>query len=296
MHPTLFTIGKWNVPTYSVLLYLGLILALVVTYYEGKRMLGDGEIALDLGLWTLVGGILGGRIAHVATHWSAYSESLGRVIRFWDGGLYFHGAFLGGMLALFLFSRVHRRYAEEYPRDFSLSIVFKLGDVLALGLALGLAFGWAACMMGGCAYGVIGEGVGHAILPDTFGVEAPRFASQAVGLVYAVILLVAFWLMRERWPFAGGSFLMYVLLYFAGLFFLEFTLGSESIYLGPWRVTQVIDLVLILLAAVGLLALWWQARSAADVNDRGEELGSSEQGGQGSELRAAERQPLPAGK
>jgi hypothetical protein len=49
MHPTLFTIGKWSIPTYTVLLDLGLILGLVLTYFEGKRLLGKGETALELG-------------------------------------------------------------------------------------------------------------------------------------------------------------------------------------------------------------------------------------------------------
>ena len=294
MHPTLFTIGKWNIPTYTILLYLGLVLALVVIYFEGKRLLGGGEVALDLGLWTLVGGVLGGRLAHVAANWSAYGENPGQVIRFWEGGLSFHGAFIGGVLALFLFSRLYRRNAEGRFRESHLSVMLELGDVLALGLAVGIAFGWAACLMGGCSYGVIGQGPGYAILPDTFGVEAPRFVSQAVGLAYAAVLFVAFWFTREHWRLVGESFLMFALLYFAGLFFLEFTLGSESLYLGPWRVTQVLDLAFVLLAAAGLLALWWQARSAAEEDSWGQESGSDVQNGRRSEHHAAEQRHLPA--
>jgi hypothetical protein len=51
---------------------------------------------------------------------------------------------------------------------------------------------------------------------------------------------------------------MYLLLYFGGQFFLEFTRGDEAIYLGPWRLAQVLDLIIALLAAAGVLALWWQ--------------------------------------
>jgi hypothetical protein len=51
---------------------------------------------------------------------------------------------------------------------------------------------------------------------------------------------------------------MYALLYFAGQFFLEFTRGDEAIYLGSLRLAQVIDLALVLAAALGLLLLWWR--------------------------------------
>jgi prolipoprotein diacylglyceryltransferase len=125
--------------------------------------------------------------------------------------------------------------------------------------------------MGGCAYGAVGQGFGHAILPDLFGLEAPRFATQVVGLAFSLVLFVAVWLLRGRWPFPGASFLMYLLIYCGGQFFLEFTRGDEAIYLGPWRLAQWLDLVLALASAGGLLFLWWRARGE-DVGDEETEL------------------------
>jgi hypothetical protein len=111
--------------------------------------------------------------------------------------------------------------------------------------------------MGGCAYGISGQGFGYAVLPDLYGIEASRFATQAVGIAFALLLFVGTWLARRSWPFSGATFLIYVLLYFGGQFFLEFTRGDEAIYVGPWRLAQVLNLILALSAAVGLLALWW---------------------------------------
>ena len=97
MYPTLFRIGRWTVPTYTVLLDLGLILGLVLVYLESRRVLGQGNAGLDLGLWTVIGGIVGGRLGYVAANWAAFSEDWSRVLRIWEGGLSFHGAFLGGL-------------------------------------------------------------------------------------------------------------------------------------------------------------------------------------------------------
>jgi phosphatidylglycerol:prolipoprotein diacylglycerol transferase len=257
MYPTLFTIGSLNIPTYTVLLDLGLILGLLLTYYEGRRQLDRGTLALDFGLWIVIGGILGGRIGYVLANWSAFSEDWASVIRIWEGGLCFHGAVLGGLLVMILFAFLQRR--DEKPVSF-----WQLADVLTPGLALGIAFGWAACLLGGCAYGILGEGIGYAILPDLYGVEASRFATQAVGLGYSLLLFLGVWLMRLRWPFAGASFLLYALLYFAGQFFLEFTRGDEAIYVGPWRLAQVLNLVLALASGVGLLMLWWRWRTGGE--------------------------------
>jgi phosphatidylglycerol:prolipoprotein diacylglycerol transferase len=256
MHPTLLTFGKWNIPTYTVLLDLGLVLGLLLTYFEARRILGRGEIGLDLELWVLVGGILAGRAAYVLANWNAFVEDWARTMRIWEGGVSFHGAFLGGLLALGLFAWAHPRVKGPVP-------FWQLADVLTLGLALSTVFGWAACLMGGCAHGLVGEGVGTMILPDLFGVEAPRFATQMVGLAYSLALFIGFWLVRKRWSFDGAAFLMYVLLYFSGIYLLEFTRGDEAIYIGPWRLTQVVDLLLALAASVGLLVLWWRERNGA---------------------------------
>jgi phosphatidylglycerol:prolipoprotein diacylglycerol transferase len=281
MYPTLFTIGKLTVPTYTVLLDVGLILGLVLTYFEGKRVLHSGERALDLGLWTVIGGIVGGRVGYVVANWSVFGQEPGRMIRIWEGGLSFHGAFLGGLAVLGIFGLLQRR--QEDGASF-----WTLGDVVTPGLGLGLTFGWAACLMGGCAYGALGEGFGYAILPDLFGVEAPRFATQAFGLALALVLFVVFWLMRKRWIFAGASFLLFTSLYFTGQFFLEFTRGDEAIYVGPWRLAQVLDMALALASAAGVLVLWWQAQTRS----REVAPGTADEGEEGAGAMAA----VPAGE
>lgn len=267
MHPILFTIGKYDISSYTVLLDLGLILGLVVAYLEGKRVLGNGEAALDAGLWTIVGGIVGGRIGFVLGNLEVFSENWARALRIWEGGLSFHGAFLGGLAALILVGYLQSRSAGQG----FLTYLLKLADALTVSLAVGLFFGWAACLLGGCAYGATGEGLGYAVLPDLYGVEASRFATQAVGAAFSLLLLVVFWLMRRRWPFPGAAFLMLLLLYFGGVFFLEFTRGDEAIYVSGWRLAQVVDLALAVLAGAGLLALWWTSRDGEAIVEEGEE-------------------------
>lgn len=256
MHPTLFTIGNFNIPSYTVLLDLGLILGLILAYLEGKRSLGSGEAALDLGLWAIIGGIVGGRLGYVLVNWQIFAEEWQRAFYIWEGGLAFHGAFFGGIAVLAAYAWLQRGAGRE--------VFWTHLDTLTLGLAAGMVFGWAACLLGGCAYGATGEGFGYSVLPDLFGVEASRFATQAVAMAYALVLLAGFWLLRGRWPFAGASFLVYLLLYFAGQFFLEFTRGDEALYFGPWRLAQLLDVALVLAVSALLLWLWWSHRNAPE--------------------------------
>jgi prolipoprotein diacylglyceryltransferase len=150
--------------------------------------------------------------------------------------------------------------------------------------------------MGGSAYGILGEGFGYAVLPDLYGIAASRFATQLTGLAFSLALFLGVLLLRGHWPFSGASFLMYLLLYFAGQFFLEFTRGDEALYFGPWRLAQWLDLGLALAAAVGLLVLWWQARRAEQQGGRvtggPEEAGGAEETDE-EESQSEEEEPLP---
>ena len=265
MYPTLFTIGKVGIPTYTVLLDLGLILGLLLTYFEGKRQLSKPDLALDLGLWTVIGGIVGGRIGYVLTYLNTFRENWVQMFQIWKGGLTFLGAFVGGLVVLGVFALAQRRSKERIT-------LWRLADVLVPGLALGVVFGWAACLMGGCAYGVEGQGFGYMVLPDIYGVEQMRFATQIAGLVQGGLLFVLVWLMRNRWPFSGASFLMYCLLYFGAQFFVEFVRGDEALYFGPFRMGQIIELVLVAASAAGLLILWWRSRGQGEgVEEEAEE-------------------------
>jgi len=253
MYPTLFAIGKVAIPTYTVLLDLGLILGLVLTYFEGKRLLRRPDLALDLGLWTVIGGIVGGRIGYVLTYLSTFAENWVQVFQIWKGGLTFLGAFVGGLVVLGIFALAQRRSKERVS-------LWRMADVLVPGLALGIVFGWAACLMGGCAYGAEGQGFGTMVLPDIYGVAQTRFATQIAGLIQAGLLFIFAWLMRNRWPFSGAAFLMVCLLYFGGQFFVEFVRGDEALYFGPFRLGQIVEMVLVAASAAGLLILWWRSR------------------------------------
>jgi prolipoprotein diacylglyceryltransferase len=262
----MLTVGPLSIPGYTILLDLGLILGLFLTYLEGKRLVRDGELALNLGLWMVLGGIVAGRIAYVLANWRAFSEDWARALRIWEGGLSFHGAFLGGVLVLALArGYAARGYAarETLPTagdgsHWGQLSLWQMADLVSPGLAAAVTFGWAACLVGGCAYGQVGEGLGYVILPDLYGVEAPRFATQLVAIAYSLVLWIGLWLLRERWPFSGASFLMFVLFYFAGMFFLEFTRGDEALYVGPWRLSQILDLMFAFAAGIGLWILWWR--------------------------------------
>lgn len=137
MYPELFRIGNFPVTTYGIFLALGMLLALFVASRLGARDGLPRERIYDLGLWTLVGGLLGSKILmfFVEPHVEIFTLDFLR-----SGGVYY-GGLLGGFLAVVILVRL-------YKLPF-----WKVADAFAPGVALGQAFGRQGCFSAGCCWG-----------------------------------------------------------------------------------------------------------------------------------------------
>jgi phosphatidylglycerol---prolipoprotein diacylglyceryl transferase len=137
MYPELFRIGNFPINTYGLLLAIGMMLALFVAARLAARDGLPRERIYDLGLWTLIGGLLGSKILMFFAEDNVDVFSLD-FLR--SGGVYY-GGFIGGFLALAILIR-------WYKLPF-----WKVADAFAPGLALGQAIGRQGCFAAGCCWG-----------------------------------------------------------------------------------------------------------------------------------------------
>lgn len=88
---------------YGVLISISILLCILLGRYLAKRANLNIEIIWALAFWTVIGGVLGARIYHVATDWPYYLQSPIKVFFIWNGGLGIFGAIAGGLLASVIF-------------------------------------------------------------------------------------------------------------------------------------------------------------------------------------------------
>jgi len=139
MYPDLFRFGPLVIKSYAVLVTLGFLAGLAWMIRSGRRNGLDPGLISDLAFWAAIGGILGARAVYIALDPTAGVLDFPK---FWEGGLSFHGALLGGGLAFWLFAR---RAGLSFLR---------LADLAAPGVALGQAIGRVGCFLNGCCYGL----------------------------------------------------------------------------------------------------------------------------------------------
>ena len=140
-----FTLGQWlrdlglswfsfdlNIYAYALCILAGIIAAVLLTHYRLTRRGAEPWIVLDIALFAVPFGIIGGRVYHVLTHPNDYffeGADLFATLRIWEGGLAIFGALLGGAIGAWIGCRVTGVRFTAFA------------DALAPGLLLAQAFG-----------------------------------------------------------------------------------------------------------------------------------------------------------
>jgi len=200
--PVIFSIGPIVLRWYALAYMLGLIFAwnymkvlIKPTPYQIKPLDID-----DFIFWATIGVIVGGRLGYVLFYKpDYYLSNPSEILAVWQGGMSFHGGFIGVITAAYLFSR---------KRQLS---VLHLADVIACASPIGLFFGRIANFINAELIGRPTDVSWGVIFPT--GGPVPRHPSQLYeavleGLLLFVVLFILSRspLIRERSGFLTGAF------------------------------------------------------------------------------------------
>ena len=178
----IFSIGffqlRWYALAYLVGILLGWWLLRRVTAKPNDRI---GHPPLDdLINFGIIGIIIGGRLIYVMFYNAEYYlQHPMDILKVWQGGMAFHGGFLGMVGAILFTARKHKVNAVE------------LGDLIAMVAPIGLFFGRISNFINGELYGRVTDMPWGVIFPR--GGELPRHPSQLYeallegGLLFLII-------------------------------------------------------------------------------------------------------------
>ena len=176
--------------TFSLILGLGAALGLLWIAWRAPEQ--QVLVYLDAGLLALLGGLLGGRAAFVATNWAYFQSHPLEIPVFHRGGYSWAGALAGGLLALALVAAIKR---------ISLGL---LADAMLPLLATLTVTGWLGCWLGGCAYGPLTDRWWGFLVTNEWGQTALRWPTQLLGATLTLVLfLLLDW--SRAWLAARGK-------------------------------------------------------------------------------------------
>jgi len=240
--PVIFRVGNFSLRWYSLIIIMAVLAALYFSWREARRLGLKPDAVTNLALWGIPGGIIGSRLVHVIDNLSYYLANPGKIIG--GEGQAIYGAILGGALAAWIGSKVHRIPFRKFV------------DLFAPGLIIAQAIGRLANIVNGDATGKPTD------LPwaftytnsDTYAPQGvPTHPSPVYEIIWDLIVLGIVLRLRGRLRPDGSLFVLYLALYSVGRFLITFTRVNE-----PWRwglvQAQIIALVILLVAVPWLVA------------------------------------------
>ena len=138
MYPILVRIGPISLPTYGLMMAIGVGLGLWFLYFQSKKQGLDAPKIFDAGFYTILISLAGAKLILLLGNLSYYLRYPGELLSLArSGGVFQGGLAFGVVFALFYFRRRH------IP-------TWKTADIIGPALALGHGFGRVGCFMAGC--------------------------------------------------------------------------------------------------------------------------------------------------
>lgn len=241
MNRVFISIGPISIYWYSFLIVVAVLIGYnIVVNYSKKINYKTVEI-MDMTLNLAISAIIGARVYYVIFNYSAYEENLLEIFMIWKGGLAIYGAIIGGILYLLYFCK---------KKDLKF---LKVLDMYSLSLLLGQAIGRWGNFFNSEAYGGIttyealkSQYIPEFIIKGMYIEEAyrhPTFLYESIWCLIGVIILYR--IRKKDFSVNGRQISFYLIWYGIGRFIIE-GLRSDSLYLGDFRISQIVSLVAIL--------------------------------------------------
>ncbi len=234
-----------DIAWYGIIITCGIILAVLYVLYRSSKLerVSQDDI-IDFALACIPTAIIGARVYYVLTSLDKY-DSFSEAIAIWNGGLAIYGAVIGGALALLVMSLIKK------------ISIFKVFDLACPAVLIGQIIGRWGNFVNAEAHGGITDSIFRMGLrtAGTMPVYVhPTFLYESVWNLIGFLLINAYYPKKK---YHGEIFFMYISWYGLGRFFIE-GLRTDSLYVGNFRISQVIGLLSFIVGLAFLIVFYFK--------------------------------------
>ena len=230
-----FTIFDKDIYWYGIIIAIGFILGMIVALYQAKKTSLTSDNVYDMVLYCTPVAVICARIYYVVFNMKEYN-SFSELIAIWEGGIAIYGAIIGAVITAFVYSKVKKISTGD------------LFDVGLMGVITGQIVGRWGNFVNAEAYGYHTSSL-FRMLIEGVGSVHPTFLYESVWNAFGLVIL--FVVMKKR-RFSGQTAYTYAIIYGVGRFVVE-ALRTDSLYLGVFRVSQIVALLSVAIGVAGLV-------------------------------------------
>jgi phosphatidylglycerol:prolipoprotein diacylglycerol transferase len=184
INPVAIDLGIIQIRWYAISYIAGILFSwsLILNIIKFKNLKIDNKVISELISNSMIGIIIGGRLGYVIFYNpDYYLNNLLEIFKLWNGGMSFHGGFIGVVIAVIYSSKISK------------TAILILADLIAIVAPIGIFFGRLANFINGELYGRITNHSFGMIFPNAG--NSPRHPSQLYeaffeGFLLFIILLL----------------------------------------------------------------------------------------------------------
>lgn len=238
MRVDLFSIGKFTVHSYGLLIAVGVILAVILAMKRAGKKDLNSEVVLNMAIICVIFGFLGAKILYVFENFQAFLRDPLSVIG--SSGFVVYGGIAIGVVAVILYCRI---------KNYSF---FRYFDLLMPSVALGQAFGRLGCFCAGCCYGKETDAFWGVVFPEGSFAPAgvPLIPTQLISSAGDFAIMIILLLFSKKAKKVGDVGALYLLLYGIGRFLVEFLRQNEQGGIGMFTTAQIMSFVFIAVSII----------------------------------------------
>ncbi len=247
MSDTIINLGFISIKWYSVLILIGVIIAMFIIIREAKRYDYSPEFVFNLLFWTIIVGIIGARLYYVVFNYEMYNNFFD-IFKIWEGGLAIHGGIIFGTITAILYCK---RYKVR---------TIRMVDFIVPGMLIAQAIGRWGNFFNQEAHGsattlehlqslhipnfvINGMSIDGIYYHPTF-----LYESLACFIGFIIILIIR----RFRFIKVSQPTAFYLIWYGVIRFFIE-SLRTDSLMLGGFKAAQIVSIIMIIIGIILLI-------------------------------------------
>ena len=249
-----FNIGPLSIHLYGLIIATGLLLAVLYGCRRSRRFGITEDDLTDGVLWVTPFAFLCARLYYCVFYWKqgGYADNLLSVLYVWEGGLAIYGGVIGAAVGIIVFCKIKK-----------LSIGAIL-DIVSLGFLIGQSIGRWGNFFNREAFGAETDSFLRMGLYNVFtGVTEYHHPTFLYESVWNLVGFIGLHFLSKKRQYDGQVALGYAAWYGLGRNIIE-GLRTDSLYWGPFRVSQL--LAAVSCAAAVAVLLWQYTRSHDPAN------------------------------
>lgn len=238
MKMDLFSIGKFTVHGYGLMIAIGILACIYMATYRAKKYDLDPEAIMDIAIWGVLAGFAGSKLLYVIVEFKDFVKDPLALLG--SEGFVVYGGIIAGVLAAIFYCKKKNLVFMEYF------------DLAAPSIALAQGCGRIGCFLAGCCYGRETDSFLGVVFPQ--GGLAPSgvklLPTQLISSAGDFLIMAVLLWFNKRNKCTGNVGVLYMVLYGTGRFLIEFLRSDDRGGFGALSTSQWISLVIVALAVV----------------------------------------------